>query len=108
MSTGYQKSKQWFEDNDQYFLSKALPNEIEYNKLSLIRVYPSTGKTQPGWGAAEFMKNYQDNAFDPQRALRHFEKYGSPFGIVMLGVSTALCMAVRASCSASRMRCPCW
>ena len=76
MSTGYQKSKQWFEDNDQYFLSKALPNEIEYNKLSLIRVYPSTGKTQPGWGAAEFMKNYQDNAFDPQRALRHFEKYG--------------------------------
>ena len=86
MSTGYQKSKQWFEDNDQYFLSKALPNEIEYNRLSLIRVYPSTGKTQPGWGAAEFMKNYLGNAFDPQRALRHFEKYGSPFGIVMRSV----------------------
>ncbi|QCG78289.1 DNA primase/polymerase [Microbacterium phage AloeVera] len=77
---------QWFENHDQYYLQKAVPNEIEYDKLSLIRVYPNSGKTQPGWGALEFMENYLQNAFSPERAIKFFEKYSSPFGIVMRSV----------------------
>ena len=77
---------QWFEDSNQYYLNKAIPTEISYDKLSLIRVYPSTGKTQPGWGGIDFMENYLQNAFSPERAIRFFERYSSPFGIVMRSV----------------------
>ncbi|QNL30304.1 DNA primase/polymerase [Microbacterium phage Mazun] len=79
-------NKQWFEDDSQYYLARAVPAEIEYDKLSLIRVYPTSGKTQPGWGATDFMDNYLQNAFNPERAIRFFEKYSAPFGIVMRSV----------------------
>ncbi|QNN98050.1 DNA primase/polymerase [Microbacterium phage Fede] len=87
MVIGYKNLvNQWFEDKEQYYINKALPVEIEYDKLSLVRLYPSIGKTQPGWNAIEFMENYLLNAFNPERAVRFFEKYSSPFGIVMRSV----------------------
>jgi hypothetical protein len=60
---------QWFEENSQYTEKRAVPAQITYDKLSLVRVYPN-GKTQPGWGAKDFIDNYAKNAFDPERALK--------------------------------------
>lgn len=74
---------QWFEDNEQYTDETPVPAEIPYDKLSLIRVHPTVNKTQPGWGAADFMENYLKNAFDPERAVRHFRRYSAPFAFVM-------------------------
>lgn len=73
---------QWFEDNTQYTIPE-LPAQIgKYPKLSLVRVYQS-GKTQPGWGAKDFVENQKKNAFDSDVALNAFHKYSQPFGIVM-------------------------
>jgi len=79
------RGPRWFEDRSQYTESTPIPKQIDYDKLSLIRVFES-GKTQPGWGAQEFMQNYLNNAFDPQHAIRYFEKYHQPFAIVMRSV----------------------
>jgi hypothetical protein len=76
------QTKRWFENLEQYTVENPVPRQLEYDKLSLVRVYPN-GKTQPGWGGKEFVDNYAKNAFDPARALRFYQKYGAPFGIVM-------------------------
>jgi len=74
--------KHWFEPIEQYQDAAAIPRQLTYDKLSLIRVYQS-GKTQPGWGGESFVDNYVKNAFDPQRAVKFFDRYSMPFGIVM-------------------------
>src|SRR5690349_21418285 len=78
--------KQWFEKNDQYDQKIALPGQIQsYPRLSLIRLF-SSGKTQPGWSAKKFVRNEEEGAFDPKRALKFYEKYNMPFAIVMRSV----------------------
>lgn len=64
-------------------MTDPVPREIPWDKLSLIRVWKDTGKTQPGWGVNDFMENYVQNAFDPERALRFYSRYGMPFAFVM-------------------------
>lgn len=76
---------QWFENNDQYKVERPVPQQLGYDKLSLVRVYPN-GKTQPGWGAVDFVDNYAKNKFDPQRALKFYQKYEQPFGLVMRSI----------------------
>jgi hypothetical protein len=84
---------QWFENLDQYVDEKPLPRWMEKeNNLSLIRLY-SSGKTQPGWGAKDFMLNQRKNAFDVNRALRFYHKYGQPFGVVMRSLP-AVCVDI--------------
>jgi len=74
---------QWFEDKTQYNITEALPDQILKDpKLALVRVYDS-GKTQPGWGAKEFMLNYERKKFFPELALKKYHKYGEPFALVM-------------------------
>lgn len=76
----------WFEKHEQYQCSDALPPAlIDQSRLSLIRVYDS-GKTQPGWGAREFVANHTRGHFRPTRALKFFTKHGEPFGIVMRSI----------------------
>src|SRR5690606_24699603 len=71
----------WYE-NEKYEVD-GLPKEIsEYPSLALVKNYPN-GKTQPGWGAKDFMDNYQKGLFDPKKALHFAEKSGFPYSIVM-------------------------
>ena len=75
----------WFEE-DVYEDATALPEVFNtYPELSLVRVYDN-GKTQPGWGRAEFEDTRETGAFEPSRALRFYEKYGDPFAVVMRSV----------------------
>ena len=77
---------QWFERLDQYVDDNPVPDFLRQEEtLSLIRVH-SNGQTQPGWGEKKFMKYYKRNAFDPERALRFYHKYGQPFAFVMRSV----------------------
>ena len=79
-------SSLWFLRDEEYLSSFPLPTELrEYQDLSLVRVF-SSGKTQPGWGAESFIENYNAKAFEPDRALRFYRKWGEPFGIVMRSV----------------------
>ena len=79
---------QWFEagnpnwGEEVYDIDEALPRQLTYDKLSLVRVNQN-GSTQPGWGAREFMDSYAANRFDPQRSARFYEKYQQPFAYVM-------------------------
>ena len=79
---------QWFEDKTQYTEDTPVPLEIteKYgDRLDLARVYPN-GKTQPGWNVKEYMENHDKGAFRPRRALRFFNKYNMPFGMLMRSV----------------------
>lgn len=79
-------SRQWFELKGQYENPYPLPQELaECANLSLVRVYPSK-KTQPGWGALEFVKNQMMGYFAPKRALRFWDRNHLPFGIVMRSI----------------------
>lgn len=73
---------QWFEDNTQYMNDIPVPLQFHIETLSLIRVYPN-GKTQPGWGAKEFVDSLIRNAFAPARAIKFYLKYKQPFAFVM-------------------------
>ena len=76
----------WFEE-EWYTDDSPLPEELirTANDLSLVRVF-SSGETQPGWGAESFVENFNAGAFRPERALRFYERYSEPFGIVMRSV----------------------
>ena len=73
---------QWFEDNHQYTGRSAIPTQLKYDKLALVRVYDQ-GVTQPGWGAKDFMRNYLNGQFLPGRSTRPYEVSDAPFAIVM-------------------------
>lgn len=77
--------KQWFENPDQYQGDEAIPRELRFERLSLIRCYPN-GKTQPGWGGADYVGNQAKGYFNPVRALKFYDKYNSPFAIVMRSI----------------------
>ncbi|QKY80360.1 DNA primase/polymerase [Microbacterium phage Pabst] len=79
---------QWFEDNEQYINDEPVATQIQAehgDKLDLVRLYPN-GKTQAGWNAKEYMDNHKRGAFAPRRALRFFNKYDMPFGMLMRSV----------------------
>jgi len=76
---------QWFEDNEQYTVETPIPEEFQYGRLSLVRVYPN-GKTQPGWGAKDFVTNQEKGLFEKEKALEFYEKYRQPFAFVMRSV----------------------
>ncbi|QOC56094.1 DNA primase/polymerase [Microbacterium phage Zhengyi] len=79
---------QWFEDKEQYIVDEPVAPQImnEYGeRLDLVRLFPS-GKTQPGWNNKEFMENHDRGAFAPKRALRFFNRYDMPFGLLMRSV----------------------
>ncbi|QGH78643.1 DNA primase/polymerase [Microbacterium phage Wesak] len=79
---------QWFEDQKQYTETEPVAPEItqSYDKtLDLIRLYPN-GKTQSGWNVKEYMENHDRGAFKPRRALKYYDRYGMPFGMVMRSV----------------------
>ena len=72
----------WYEDIQQYEYAK-LPDEIaKYPKLAVVKVYPS-GKTQPGWGAKEFVENNERGLFDPQTNIAFAERNSFAYAIVM-------------------------
>ena len=73
---------QWFEDNEQYTIEGAIPEQFRFETLSLVKVYPN-GKTQPGWGAKDFMTNMRAGAFRAGKALDFYQRHGQPFGFVM-------------------------
>jgi hypothetical protein len=75
----------WFEDNEQYKLDLPSPAQFGFEHLSLVKVYPN-GKTQPGWGAKDFVANMEKGLFEPRKAIRFYEKYQQPFAFVMRSV----------------------
>lgn len=77
--------QQWFEDNSQYTDPVSLPESFGSRPVPLVRVYDS-GKTQPGWGAKEFIDNERRGRFKEERVLKFFEEYNEPFGIIMRGL----------------------
>ena len=76
---------QWFEDNKQYTDNRAVPLQFDYGRLSLVKVYPN-GKTQPGWGAKDFVDNYAQAKFRPERVQEAYERRQQPFAFVMRSV----------------------
>lgn len=78
-------TRQWFELNGQYTEDLAVPPSIHTTDLDLVRVYPNK-KTQPGWGAVDFVKNHCMGYFAPKRALRFWDNHRLPFGIVMRSI----------------------
>ena len=72
----------WYEDNKQYKDVVAVPQQLRAPSLALIRVYPN-GKTQPGWGAKDFVENLDKGKFQPERAIEFYGRYNQPFAIVM-------------------------
>src|SRR6188768_2327649 len=76
---------QWFEENDQYQMVSSVPQQFNYDKLSLVKVYPS-GKTQPGWGAKDFVVNQERGLFNPDKALEFYDRSGQAFAFVMRSI----------------------
>jgi hypothetical protein len=76
------RHQQWFEDSNLYYLNTPSPPQLSYPKLGTVRVFGS-GKTQPGWGATEFMESWEAGHFDPSRTARHYERYSQPFAYIM-------------------------
>lgn len=80
----------WFEESprtgDPYHNRTPLPDQIKnYPGLALVRI-DKDGRTQPGWGANEYMENFKAGAFEPDRALKFYDKYSLPFAVVMRSV----------------------
>lgn len=54
------------------------------NGPALVRAWPD-GRTDPGWGAEQFVKNYLSNSFHVKRALKGYDMGTWAFAFVMRG-----------------------
>ena len=79
----------WWKNPNQYQNPEPLPQMIRDlagpNDVALVKTY-DTGQTDPGWGDAAFMLNYNKHKFAPARALAGYEKGRNHFAIVMRSV----------------------
>lgn len=72
----------WYEDNEQYVRTSIQGVHVELghhagpNGIAAVKVYGE--KTQPGWGAERFMRNYVRNFFDIDKITD-----GDPYALVM-------------------------
>ena len=77
----------WWNE-DSYSSNLTLPPAFTDSTLwgplgpALVTTYED-GKTQRGWGDADFMNNYERRKFIARFSLREFTKYGKPFALVM-------------------------
>ena len=73
---------------DEYTSSATLSEALTAPELwgpngpALVTTY-ADGKTQPGWGANNFMENYNKRKFVARFSLRAFTKFGTPFAFIM-------------------------
>ena len=74
----------WYEENDQYIIEDGLGERVWPSTLSLLQVIKQGDDvvTSKGWGRNQFMENYKEGKFKPEKYLRRFE-FGRPFGFIM-------------------------
>lgn len=87
-------SKPWWR-TDKYDVSDPLPEDLKQlspHGPALVNVY-ADGRTQPGWGADNFMDNYLDKKFAYRTKLFQFKQKNTPFAIVMRSVN-AICIDI--------------
>lgn len=79
-------SRDWFSNPYQYKEAVLAPRVLINDPyIGMARVYPN-GKTQPGWGAKEFMDNLTLGKFRVSRAAKFHTEYGWPFGLIMRSI----------------------
>jgi len=76
----------WFQDNSQYTDAVPLPEAFyQFGSLALVRLLPN-GKTETGWGAADFMENLSKGKFALQKSISYYERFKQPFAIIMRSI----------------------
>ena len=62
----------WYEENDQYIIEDGLGERAWPSTLSLLQVIKRGDDvvTTKGWGRNQFMENYKEGKFKPEKYLR--------------------------------------